>query len=73
MLVCTPTAIPYSVPCVVCQALLGYELRKGNLHNCLDDARAAMKLVLARLEGKIDDIVAEEVTSIGIHFFSRTF
>lgn len=70
---CTQTAIPYTVPCVVCQALLGYDLRKGSLHNCLDDARAAMKLVLARLEGKIDDIVAEEVTSIGIHSFLKHF
>ncbi|KAH6784344.1 small RNA degrading nuclease 3 [Perilla frutescens var. hirtella] len=46
---------------LLCKALLGYELRKGNLHNCLDDARAAMKLVLARLEGKIGDVIAEEV------------
>ncbi|KAG6421683.1 hypothetical protein SASPL_118240 [Salvia splendens] len=49
---------------LLCKALLGYELRKGSLHNCLDDARAAMKLVLARLEGKIDDIVAEEVKDL---------
>ncbi|KAL2241646.1 UNVERIFIED_CONTAM: Small RNA degrading nuclease 3 [Sesamum indicum] len=46
---------------LLCKAMLGYELRqKGNPHNCLDDACAAMKLVLARLEGRIDDVVTEE-------------
>ncbi|OMO94614.1 hypothetical protein COLO4_16245 [Corchorus olitorius] len=33
------------------QSVLGYEVRKpGAAHNCLDDACAAMKLVLAKLE-----------------------
>ncbi|KAK9165817.1 hypothetical protein Scep_001008 [Stephania cephalantha] len=33
------------------QAVLGYEVRKeGAPHNCVDDARAAMKLVLAKLK-----------------------
>ncbi|KAL0343732.1 UNVERIFIED_CONTAM: Small RNA degrading nuclease 3 [Sesamum angustifolium] len=46
---------------LLCKAMLGYELRqKGNPHNCLDDACAAMKLVLARVEGRIDDVIAEE-------------
>lgn len=50
--------------------MLGYELRKkGNPHNCLDDACAAMKLVLAKLEGKTGDVIAEEVTSMNHCFF----
>ncbi|XP_011099099.1 small RNA degrading nuclease 1 [Sesamum indicum] len=52
---------------LLCKAMLGYELRqKGNPHNCLDDACAAMKLVLARLEGRIDDVVTEEVKELDI-------
>lgn len=40
------------------QSLLGYEVRKkGAPHNCLDDACAAMKLVLARIENKINDAI----------------
>lgn len=43
--------------------MLGYELRKeGSPHNCLDDACAAMKLVLARLEHGADGVIQEEVT-----------
>ncbi|KAF4373872.1 hypothetical protein F8388_007778 [Cannabis sativa] len=39
-------------------SLLGYEVRKaGSPHNCLDDACAAMKLVLARLEQKAGDTI----------------
>ncbi|KAK9163825.1 hypothetical protein Syun_004727 [Stephania yunnanensis] len=35
----------------LCKAVLGYEVRKeGAPHNCVDDARAAMKLVLAKLK-----------------------
>ncbi|PPR88367.1 hypothetical protein GOBAR_AA32325 [Gossypium barbadense] len=35
----------------LCKSVLGYEVRKpGAAHNCLDDACAAMKLVLAKLE-----------------------
>ncbi|KAL7141440.1 hypothetical protein ABFS83_08G052800 [Erythranthe nasuta] len=46
---------------LLCKAMLGYELRKtGSPHNCLDDACAAMKLVLALLEGKIDEVIAEK-------------
>ena len=34
------------------QAVLGYEVRKnGAPHTCLDDACAAMKLVLAKIDG----------------------
>ncbi|XP_051140392.1 small RNA degrading nuclease 1-like isoform X2 [Andrographis paniculata] len=41
---------------------LCYELREqGNPHNCLDDACTAMKLVTARLEGRINDVIDEEV------------
>ncbi|XP_038881526.1 small RNA degrading nuclease 3-like isoform X2 [Benincasa hispida] len=43
----------------LCKSILGYDLRKeGAPHNCLDDARAAMKLVLAKLESKADDAIA---------------
>lgn len=50
--------------------MLDYELRKkGEPHNCLDDACAAMKLVLAKLEGKTGDVIAEEVLlNSFIHF-----
>ncbi|KAG9446081.1 hypothetical protein H6P81_012209 [Aristolochia fimbriata] len=40
----------------LCKSVLGYEVRKeGAPHNCLDDAYAAMKLVLAKLEHGFDD------------------
>ncbi|TQE12129.1 hypothetical protein C1H46_002199 [Malus baccata] len=36
------------------QSVLGYEVRKqGSPHNCLDDACAAMKLVLAKIKGEV--------------------
>ncbi|MFS8033267.1 putative exoribonuclease II [Helianthus anomalus] len=38
----------------LCKTVLGYELRKeGAPHNCLEDARAAMKLVLAKIDGGV--------------------
>lgn len=38
------------------QAVLGYELRqKGAPHNCINDATAAMKLVLAKIERGVDN------------------
>ncbi|PWA54150.1 small RNA degrading nuclease 1 [Artemisia annua] len=40
----------------LCKSVLGYELRKeGEPHDCLEDARAAMKLVLAKIETGVDD------------------
>lgn len=37
------------------QTILGYEVREqGAPHNCVDDARGAMKLVLATIERGID-------------------
>lgn len=40
------------------QSVLGYEIRKkGTPHNCLDDASAAMKLVLAIIERRVDNDV----------------
>ncbi|KAG6767014.1 hypothetical protein POTOM_028193 [Populus tomentosa] len=40
------------------QSVLGYELRKaGDPHNCLDDACAAMKLVLAKIERGVDNYI----------------
>ena len=39
--------------------MLGYEVcREGEPHNCLNDAQAAMKLVLAKLEHGFDDPIA---------------
>ncbi|XP_027914835.1 small RNA degrading nuclease 1-like isoform X1 [Vigna unguiculata] len=39
----------------LCQAVLGCAVReKGVPHNCLDDARAAMKLVLAKIKHGVD-------------------
>ncbi|KAK7331019.1 hypothetical protein VNO77_25228 [Canavalia gladiata] len=39
----------------LCQAVLGYDVReKGAPHNCLDDACAAMKLVLAKIKHGVD-------------------
>ncbi|XP_059632896.1 small RNA degrading nuclease 1-like isoform X2 [Cornus florida] len=39
----------------LCKSVLGYEVRKkGVPHNCLDDACAAMKLVLAKIERGLD-------------------
>lgn len=47
--------------------MLGYEVRKkGDPHNCVDDACAAMKLVLAKLESGFDNpipLVLEDVSS----------
>ncbi|XP_023003670.1 small RNA degrading nuclease 1-like isoform X1 [Cucurbita maxima] len=44
----------------LCKSVLGYDLRQeGAPHNCLDDARAAMKLALAKLESKVDDVITE--------------
>ncbi|ONK78468.1 uncharacterized protein A4U43_C02F19090 [Asparagus officinalis] len=43
----------------LCKSVLGYEVRKeGEPHNCLTDAQAAMKLVLAKLENGFDDPIA---------------
>ncbi|PIA27135.1 hypothetical protein AQUCO_08300076v1 [Aquilegia coerulea] len=43
----------------LCKTVLGYEVRKdGAPHDCLNDARAAMKLVLAKLERGIDSKIA---------------
>lgn len=46
--------------------MLGYEVRKKDSpHNCLDDACAAMKLVLAKIEHQVDTIsVIEEDVSM---------
>ncbi|XP_054808522.1 small RNA degrading nuclease 3-like isoform X2 [Prosopis cineraria] len=39
----------------LCKAVLGYEVREaGAPHNCRDDATAAMKLVLAKIEHGVD-------------------
>ncbi|XP_050205491.1 small RNA degrading nuclease 1 [Mercurialis annua] len=46
----------------LCKSVLGYELRQGGApHNCIDDALAAMKLFLARIErGGDDDILVNQ-------------
>jgi RNA exonuclease 1 len=51
------------------QSVLGYEVRKkGSPHNCLDDACAAMKLVLAKVERGVGDTIpsAQEDVSVCI-------
>ncbi|XVE87068.1 hypothetical protein DITRI_Ditri18aG0086600 [Diplodiscus trichospermus] len=46
----------------LCKSVLGYEVRNPSAaHNCLDDARAAMKLVLAKLEHGDIPLVLEYV------------
>ena len=52
------------------QAVLGYEVRKeGAPHNCLDDARAAMKLVLAQIEHGVDNAfpLVQELVGLDLH------
>ncbi|KAK7842719.1 small rna degrading nuclease 3, partial [Quercus suber] len=40
------------------RSVLGYEIRKkGAPHNCLEDASAAMKLVLAKIENGVDKAI----------------
>ncbi|KAL6551751.1 hypothetical protein OROGR_007905 [Orobanche gracilis] len=52
---------------LLCKAILGYELRKkGHPHNCLDDACAAMKLVLARLDGRTDGVITDEAEELDV-------
>lgn len=55
------------------QSVLGYELRKkGSPHNCLDDACAAMKLALWKIEHGVDAIiplVSKEVSPIFYFLF----
>ncbi|KAE9606796.1 putative exoribonuclease II [Lupinus albus] len=42
----------------LCKAVLGYDVReKGATHSCVDDARAAMKLVLAKMEHGVDKAI----------------
>lgn len=52
--------------------MLGHEVRgKGSPHNCLDDARAAMKLVLAKIKHGVDKAfpLVEEPVSLHIHLW----
>ncbi|KAK8606871.1 hypothetical protein V6N13_052624 [Hibiscus sabdariffa] len=56
----------------LCKSVLGYEVRKpGAAHNCLDDACAAMKLVIAKLErGEItlvQDVSEPEIAKLLLH------
>lgn len=48
--------------------MLGYEVRKeGASHNCLDDACAAMKLVLAKIGCGVDNdipLIQEDVQHV---------
>lgn len=42
----------------LCKSVLGYELRKKDApHNCVHDACAAMKLVVAKIEKGFDDVI----------------
>ncbi|KAL5987773.1 hypothetical protein ACLOJK_035527 [Asimina triloba] len=49
----------------LCKAVLGYGIRgDGAPHNCQDDAHAAMKLVLAKMEHGFNDPIAVEKKNI---------
>ncbi|KAL7610698.1 small RNA degrading nuclease 1 [Lactuca sativa] len=49
----------------LCKAILGYELRKeGEPHDCLEDARAAMKLVIAKIETGVDKNIPLNQTNV---------
>ncbi|CAH1429204.1 unnamed protein product [Lactuca virosa] len=49
----------------LCKAILGYELRKeGEPHDCLEDARAAMKLVIAKIEAGVDKNIPLNQTNV---------
>ncbi|KAI3834216.1 hypothetical protein MKX03_030023 [Papaver bracteatum] len=49
----------------LCKTVLGYDLRESNApHNCLADAQAAMKLVLAKLENKFDGVIPLKVKEV---------
>lgn len=66
-----PPPPPPPPPPPLLQLVLGCEVReKGAPHNCLDDARAAMKLVLALIEHGIDDDILsiQEDVSIGFQY-----
>lgn len=52
---------------------MGFELRKkGAPHNCLDDASAAMKLVLAYIEGGVDNVVPLFQKDVSLKFLIDT-
>ncbi|KAL9261184.1 Small RNA degrading nuclease 1-like protein, partial [Drosera capensis] len=59
------------------QSMLGYEVRKeGEPHNCLDDACAAMKLVLAKIEKGFDDnlpLVVEDAVCVPEEEMQKVF
>ncbi|XP_026455911.1 small RNA degrading nuclease 1-like isoform X2 [Papaver somniferum] len=49
----------------LCKTVLGYDLREsGAPHNCLADAQAAMKLVLAKLENKFDVVIPLKIKEV---------
>lgn len=65
----------------LCKSVLGFELREtGAPHNCLDDACAAMKLVLAKIESGVDnisplpekDVPEKEMTKLLVHRISTS-
>lgn len=49
----------------LCKSVLGCEVRReGDPHNCLDDACAAMKLALAKLEHGFDNAIEVELKKV---------
>ncbi|KAI3915505.1 hypothetical protein MKW92_044724 [Papaver armeniacum] len=49
----------------LCKTVLGYDLRESDApHNCLADAQAAMKLVLAKLENKFDGVIPLKIKEV---------
>lgn len=53
------TIFPYFQSLFLAQSVLGYKIRReGEPHNCLTDAQAAMKLVLAKLANGFEHPIA---------------
>ncbi|XP_058080175.1 small RNA degrading nuclease 1-like isoform X3 [Magnolia sinica] len=58
----------------LCKSVLGYEVRRDDApHNCRDDAVAAMKLVLAKIEHGFDDPIAVERKHVPETDFRKLF
>ena len=66
------------MPCLtylyILQSVLGYELRKeGEPHDSVEDARAAMKLVLAKIEIGIDDAAPVQQNDVSMELILCVF
>ena len=58
----------------ILQSVLGYELHKeGEPLDCVEDARAAMKLVLAKIEIGIDDAAPVQQNDVSMELILCVF